>query len=132
MKRFSIAMTILLLLLPLSAAGQLKIKSIDISAVIRDNGDVAVTEKRTMLITNSLTEGFIVMDRMYDIEISDFGVSDETGLQYKKLENWNIHASRLDKAGKCGIVHKGHGSYELCWGLGGKVDGEKEKTYTIT
>ena len=59
MKRFSIAMTILLLLLPLSAAGQLKIKSIDISAVIRDNGDVAVTEKRTMLITNSLTEGFI-------------------------------------------------------------------------
>ncbi len=132
MKRFSIAMTMLLLILPLSAAGQLKIKSIDISAVIRDNGDVAVTEKRTMLITNSLTEGFIVMDRMYDIEISDFGVSDETGLQYKKLENWNINASRLDKAGKCGIVHKGHGGYELCWGLGGKVDGEKEKTYTIT
>ncbi len=130
MKRF--VTVCLALLLPLVAAGQLKIKSIDISAVVKDNGDVAVTEKRTMLITNSLTEGYIVMDNMGGIEISDFSVSDETGLQYKKLDSWNINSSRLEKAGKCGIVNKGYGSCELCWGLGGKVDGEKRKVYTIS
>lgn len=130
MKRF--VTVCLALLLPLAAAGQLKIKSIDICAVVKDNGDVAVTEKRTMLITNSLTEGYIVMDNMDGIEISDFSVSDETGLKYKKLDSWNIHASRLEKAGKCGIVNKGTGYYELCWGLGGKVDGEKRKVYTIS
>ena len=123
MKRFSIAMTILLLLLPLTAAAQLDIKKIDISVLVRDNGDASVTERRTMVITNKLTEGYIVMDNMGDLTLSGFGVSDETGLEYQVLPKWNINASRQEKAGKCGIVEKGRGSYELCWGLGGKVDG---------
>jgi len=124
-------MTILLLLLPLTAAAQLDIKKIDISVLVRDNGDASVTERRTMVITNKLTEGYIVMDNMGDLTLSGFGVSDETGLEYQVLPKWNINASRQEKAGKCGIVEKGRGSYELCWGLGGKVDGSKEKVYTI-
>ena len=106
-------MTILLLLLPLTAAAQLDIKKIDISVLVRDNGDASVTERRTMVITNKLTEGYIVMDNMGDLTLSGFGVSDETGLEYQVLPKWNINASRQEKAGKCGIVEKGHGRGQL-------------------
>lgn len=118
---------------PLWAAGQPYLKNLEIKVDVRDNGDAVVTQKRTMTITAKGTECYIPMDGLGGITLSGFKVTDETGLDYT-LVGWDVSATRKQKAGRCGIVSKGNGSYELCWGLDELKSGEsqKDKVYTIT
>lgn len=133
MTRRSVITFLFCLLLPLWAAGQPSLKSLEMKVFIQDNGDAVVTETRTMTITSKGTECYIPMEGLRDITLSNFKVSDETGLNYA-LVGWDVSATRRQKAGRCGIISKGEGAYELCWGLDELKDGEsqKDKVYTIT
>ena len=86
-----------------------------------------------MLIGKQGTEIYIPISNLGKMTISDFKVSDESGLQYQLMPEWDVDASREQKSGKCGIVNVGNGGYELCWGLG-SLDGAstKEKLYTVS
>ena len=133
MKRLPVAILALFLLLSFSAAGQPYLKDLELVVNVRDNGDALVTETRRMTITSKGSECYIAMDGLRGITLSDFKVTDETGLEYS-LVGWDVSATRSEKAGRCGIVSKGDGAYELCWGLDLLSGGEsqKEKVYTIS
>ena len=63
------------------------------------------------------TEVYVPRTNLGDIEISDFSVTDETGLMYEFERRWDTERSLARKAGRCGF-NRISGGVELCWGLG--------------
>ena len=126
---------VFLLLALLSSAttllGRPQLKNLDIQVVLAHNGDAYITETRTMDIDSEGTECYIVIGNLNGSEVRDLKVSDETGLDYINLGDWDIDESRSYKAGKCGIVNKRNG-YELCWGLGDSGSRTYITNYTVT
>ena len=126
--------TVLLLALLASATSlwaRPQLRNLDIQVVLARNGDAYITETRTMDIDDEGTECYIVIGNLNGSEVRDLRVSDETGLDYTKLGEWDIDESRSYKAGKCGIVNKRNG-YELCWGLGNSGSRTYTTSYTVT
>ena len=126
---------IFLLLALLSSAttllGRPQLKNLDIQVVLAHNGDAYITETRKMDIDSEGTECYIVIGNLNGSEVRDLKVSDETGLDYVNLGDWDIDESRSYKAEKCGIVNKRNG-YELCWGLGDSGSRTYITSYTVT
>ncbi len=96
---------------------------------LQKDGSGIVKENRQMNLTED-TEIYIVMENLGGSEISDFKVSD-FGVPLEFKPEWDIYASREEKAGKYGIVVTEKGS-ELCWGIGEYGDHEYEVSYTIS
>ena len=67
---------------------------------------------------------------MKGMSVHSLLVSDESGKQYKTLENWDTKRSREEKAGTCGILKTSQG-YELCWGIGNYGDHQYTIQYTL-
>ena len=124
-----------LLLLLFAAATSLfarpSLKDLNIHVVLSRNGDARITETRQMNIDSEGTECYIVIGSLNGSEICDLTVSDETGLTFSNIGEWDIDRSRDWKAGKCGIVTKRDG-YELCWGLGDSGNRTYATSYTVT
>ena len=89
---------------------------IDITLGLRPDGSAAVTEVWNVSVASG-TEWYLVRDNLGRIQISDLTVSDETGLRYTNVGDWDTDRSLDEKAGQCGIVRKRDGC-ELCWGVG--------------
>ena len=115
--------------LPLNARPYLY--DLNIRVVLSPNGDARITETRQMSIDSEGTECFIGLGNMGGSQIRDLTVSDETGLQFENVGEWDVDRSRGWKEGKCGIVYK-PGGYELCWGLGESGERTYVTSYTIT
>ena len=98
---------------------------------LMDNGNARITEVRRMAIDYEGTECYIVMGNLNGSTIRDFSVSDETGLMFTNVGEWDVDRSRSYKEGKCGIVTKSNG-YELCWGLGDVGNRVYTVNYTVT
>lgn len=79
-----------------------KIHSINITVQLMDDGSAQITQVWNTA-RDSGTEGYILQTNLDDIEIVDFGVTDETGTVYQNIGSWNGNASLEDKANKCGI-----------------------------
>ncbi len=120
-----------LLAAALQAAAGPEIHSLDIDVQLKDNGDADVVETRKMYIDDVGTESYIVIGNLNGSDIRDFSVSDETGAEYINEGRWNVDRSRMQKAGRCGIVTKSNG-YELCWGLGQSGERTYIIRYTVT
>lgn len=121
----------ILLVSAISATAQPELHDLDIQVVLNGNGDARITETRHMSIDSEGTECYIVVGNLNGSELKDFCVSDETGMQYKSLSEWDIYANRTEKTGKAGIVTKTDG-YELCWGLGESGERTYTAQYTVT
>ena len=110
-----------LLLMLLASATSLSARpylhSLDIRVVLSHNGDAHITETRVMDIDSEGTECYIGLGNMGGSEVRDLQVTDENGLEFTNIGDWDVDRSRDWKTGKCGIVYK-HNGYELCWGLG--------------
>ena len=104
---------------------------LNIRVVLSPNGDARITETRQMSIDSEGTECFIGLGNMGGSQVTDLTVSDETGLQFENVGEWDVDRSRGWKEGKCGIVYK-PGGYELCWGLGESGERTYVTSYTIT
>ena len=111
---------------------QSRLHDIDIRVVLSKNGDARITETRKMTIDDKGSECYIGLGNISPSTIKNFSVSDETNRQYKDIGTWDKDLDRPKKTGLCGIVEKGNGGYELCWGLG--ESGERVYTveYTLT
>lgn len=100
-----------------SLAADTEIYSIDIAVSLNQDGSADITEIWDINMTEG-TEWYLVQGNLGKIEIKNFTVSDETGLVYENEGYWDVDRSLAEKAGKCGIVDKGNGNYELCFGIG--------------
>jgi len=107
-----------------------EIHNIDITVQLMDDGSAQITQVWNVS-RDSGTEGYISQTNLGDIEIIDFGVSDETGAIYENIGSWNVNASLEDKADKCGINTVSDG-LELCWGIGSYGEHTYTLTYTMT
>ena len=105
---------------------------LDIRVELSRNGDARITETRQMTIDNKGTECYIGLSEMSPSTVKDLSVSDESRQQYENIDEWKLDRSRSEKAGRCGIVEKGNGCYELCWGLGDSGQRTYVTSYTIT
>ena len=105
---------------------------LDIRVELSRNGDARITEIRQMTIDNQGTECYIGLGDMSPSTVKDLSVSDESKQRYENIGEWKVDRSRSEKAGRCGIVDKGNGCYELCWGLGDSGLRTYVTSYTIT
>ena len=105
---------------------------LDIRVELSRNGDARITETRQMTIDNQGTECYIGLGDMSPSTVKDLSVSDESRQRYENIGEWKVDRSRSEKAGRCGIVDKGNGCYELCWGLGDSGLRTYVTSYTIT
>ena len=105
---------------------------LDIRVELSRNGDARITETRQMTIDNQGTECYIGLSEMSPSTVKDLSVSDESRQQFENIGEWKVDRSRSEKAGRCGIVDKGNGCYELCWGLGDSGLRTYVTSYTIT
>lgn len=121
----------LLCLMAVVAMGEQRLRDIDVTVVISDNGDAHFTEVRRMTIDNNNTEYYITLKTLDGREIQSLKVTDEKGVEFKYVKSWDIKASRAAKTHKCGIVEKDNGA-EICWGLGEAGERTFTVEYTLT
>jgi len=90
------------------------VSDITVDVALYDDGSAHITQTWNCDFSEG-TEGYIPIENLGEMSISDFLVSDENG-PYTYIDNWNINAGFDEKAGKCGIVETDKGN-ELCWGI---------------
>ena len=108
-----------------------EIRDIAIAVELEEDGSAQITEVWDVYV-GSGTEWYLVQGNSGKITIEDFSVSDETGLVYENEGRWDVNRSLKEKAGKCGIVDKKAGNYELCFGVGSYGDHEFTVSYRMT
>lgn len=114
--------------IPMTAsANSSDIRDIDTTVRLDKDGTAYITQVWDVTVASG-TEWYLVQGNLGDIVISDFLVKDENGTQYVNEGKWNTDRSINEKANKCGIVDKGNGNYELCWGVGNLG----KHTYTVS
>lgn len=101
------------------------IYSIDITAVLDEDGNAKITEVWNMSVDKG-TEVYKPMGSLGNSEISNFHVS-ENGERYNYQTNWNTSGTLDTKRNKNGINYTSSG-IELCWGMGSYG----RHTYTLT
>ena len=129
-RRIFLSLTLLISSTLVSA--QPRLHDLDIRVELSKNGDARITETRQMTIDSKGTECYIGLDNMSPSTVMDLAVSDENIRQYENIGKWEVDRSRSEKAGRCGIVEKGDGGYELCWGIGESGQRTYVTSYTIT
>ncbi len=93
------------------------IRDIEITYILTPDGHAKVTEVWDVSVASG-TEWYLVKYNMgSQVTITEFSVTDETGVDFINEGDWDLDRSLNQKAGKCGIYRKGGDSYELCWGV---------------
>ena len=124
-------LSLVLLALATIAYAQPELHDLDIRVVLSKNGDARITETRRMTIDSQGTECYIGLDNIRPSAIVDLAVSDDRGVQFENVGEWDVDRSREWKTGKCGIVNTRNG-YEVCWGLGDEGERTYVTSYTMT
>ena len=93
------------------------IYNIDTRVYIVKNGN-AVIEQTWDLDVESGTEYYIPIDNPGNSYIRDLSVYENDVEFENDGRRWDSSRSREEKTGRCGIVEKGGGDVELCWGQG--------------
>ncbi|KUO66619.1 MAG: hypothetical protein APF84_04065 [Gracilibacter sp. BRH_c7a] len=96
------------------ALGANNVSDIHVDVGIYEDGSAYITQTWNCNFLEG-TEGYIPIENLEDMSLSDFLVSDVNG-PYTHIEDWDINASFEEKAGKYGLVKTSKG-YELCWGI---------------
>lgn len=116
---------VLLFALPLPAFAANHVDTMDIQAVIYEDGSMRITQSWLGSFEEG-TESYIPMNAPDYLTISELTVSDQNGI-YETVPDWNINWSFEEKTGKCGI-HDTDSGYEICFG----ISRYGQNRYTIT
>ena len=116
-KKVSLLLMLILILnsIAIVHAQDHRLDYLDIEVNLHEDGSATITERRASHLVEG-TENYIVIENLGESEIHSFTVI-EDGISYDYVENWNIDASREEKAFKNGIIETSSG-YELAWGIG--------------
>lgn len=106
------------------------IPSIDVEVTLQNDGSAVIKETWEVRGVSSGTEYYKALNNMKGMSVHSLLVWDETGTQFKTLDNWNTKRSREEKTGTSGILKTSEG-YELCWGIGNYGDHQYTIQYTI-
>lgn len=97
------------------------VKNLIINVKLQENGDAKISEIWDIELNkgDAKTEWYVSHNNIGAMQIKDLGVTGFIpGKGYKEkfqtLDNWNIEATREEKAGKCGLTEKN----EISWGFG--------------
>ena len=131
MKHLAQRLTLILLAAMTLTATAHELRDLDIVVVLNDLGHARVVERRTFLVGYEGTEAYIKMYNLGNMQVGELDVTDESGLPYISLMEWDTDWSRDMKTGKCGIYHSSRGP-ELCWGIGNAGERTYEVHYTLT
>lgn len=112
------------------AALAASIDSIKIDVNLSKDGTAHVSEWWNVSVSSG-TEWYLVRTNLGNIRILDFSVS-EDGRQFVNVGEWDEDWSLDEKARKCGILSRGDGGKELCWGLGSMGNHRFEVHYRMT
>ena len=94
-----------------------EIRNIETTVNLFRTGNAQVIQKWDVTVESG-TEYYIPIDNPGKSYIHDLKVF-EHGKEYaNEGRDWDSDRSREEKAGRCGIVEKGKGDIEICWGLG--------------
>ncbi len=135
MRKYKIGIIFLIFLVLLQfihieeVAAKDKLEQLYIHVFIHEDGSARITEERVAHL-NEGTENYIVIENLSKSTIKDFVVI-EDGQTYQYIDNWDLDASRNEKAFKNSIIETKDG-YELSWGIGEYGKHEYIVEYTIT
>lgn len=116
------------LVVPVLAASP-AIHSIDIVVDLNDDGSALVTETWDVTIVDG-TEYYLTKHGLLQGQtISNLVVTDETGMQYVDVGEWDSDRPKSEKAGQSGLISGIKGGYEICWGVG---DNYGDHVYTVS
>lgn len=105
---------LLLFALPLPAFAANQVNTIDIQAVLYEDGSMYITQSWSGRFEEG-TEIYIPMNLPDYLTISELEVSDQKG-SYDRVTDWNLDWSFEEKARKCGI-HDTESGLEICFGI---------------
>ena len=132
MRRLQAILGLFLLFLAVPSLAQSQVDTVRIDVELQDDGSAFIRERWVIDVSGDITEWYLGKDNLGRMDILDFMVTDETGREYVyEGKNWDIHRTRQEKAGKCGIVQKRDG-YELCWGVGSSGPHTYTASYTLS
>lgn len=106
------------------------IPSIKLEVNLQDDGSAVITEIWDVRGVSGGTEYYKALNNMDGMSVHSLTVWDESGMEYKALDNWNTKLSREEKSGTSGILKTSKG-YELCWGIGSYGNHQYTIQYTI-
>lgn len=106
------------------------IPSIDLDVILQRDGSAVITEIWDVRGVSSGTEYYKALNNMDEMSVHSLLVWDESGTQYKTLDDWDTNRSREEKSGTSGILKTADG-YELCWGIGNYGDHQYTIRYTL-
>lgn len=129
MKRLISYLTVLFLLFGqltgVYASGN-SIRNLTIDCTIDQQGTATFVEKWDMDVSEG-TEGYKVFNDMDNQPVTLIKVTDNKGITYQNIGEWDSDVSQEEKVNKCGLITDG-GHYELCFGIGDYG----HRTYTMT
>jgi len=138
MKIMKVWMALLSFLAVLPTVGSLAstVKRIDVKAVLHKDGTAAIEERWLIDLDDSdaKTEWYVTHRSVDGVHIENLSVEGyvpgHSGLQqFETLSEWDVDASREEKAGKCGLANQGQ---EVCWGFGDWGEHEYVVRYQLT
>ncbi|NLT96418.1 MAG: DUF2207 domain-containing protein [Clostridia bacterium] len=112
--RYLVLCFVLLFFLPLPTLAANRVNTIDIQAVIYEDGSMYIVQDWVGSFEEG-TEVYIPMNGPDYLTISELKVFDQKG-GYETVPHWNIDWSFEEKARKCGINYTDSG-YEICFGI---------------
>ena len=92
------------------------IQSIDLDATIHKDGSVTIKDTRTFSVDEG-TEHYLNFANLGESEMLSYVVYNESGNKLEDIGEWDIDASREEKAGKYGVNYTSDG-FEICFGFG--------------
>ena len=114
MKKIYLLFFMLICLFTIPTVKANTLDSIDTDVYIDENGHGHVTEV-WKLTADEGTESYHSFGNLEDRQITNFTVSRD-GQNYTSINNWNVDATKQEKANKNGINYTNDG-LELCWGI---------------
>lgn len=92
------------------------IETLNVEATIHEDSSVTIRDHRIFNVDEG-TEHYISISNLGNSELLDYRVYDSNGNELERVPQWDIDASRAEKAGKYGINPIDNG-FEICFGYG--------------
>jgi hypothetical protein len=128
---------LLLAILPCICAGAQSINDLQIEVYLMENGSASVKQVWDVTIdpSDTGTEWYVPVNSLEDLGMSilDLEVVEDGKSFISEGYRWESKGrSRSEKAGRCGIIFYGDGSFDMCWGFGTTGNHKWTVSYTIT
>lgn len=98
------------------------VKKFDIMVELQHNGTALIEERWLIDVDNkdAKTEWYVTHNGLDGMRIEQLSMEgyipwEKKNMPYQTLSKWDLNASRMQKAGKCGLSNNGR---EICWGFG--------------